>query len=713
MNDAERDAWLREALRHAPDADAAPPSVLSDAILAQARAAAARADCAGAARAGVRAAGARTRIAALWAWLARPPVAAGFASVMAATLVGLMWWDRPLDETMPQRAGAEPRERTDGAAQQPPAKPRGARGCGSDRRAPRRHRIGGTRPRSRRPRRRRRAPSEGRPRPNRPSRRTQRTRRQKRRSRPRRRRATPAAFPRRRRQRRRAGTRPPTPRRKPRRCRSLGGAGAGARAAARRAAARRRNDRRRQAAAQTAAAQPSLARGRIAGDEAASERRIASTAAAPERRAARLARRSETRRGAGSAARGIRRSATRSVRMPLRRRGAAARSEAPHASCAAPSGRSRRRRWRRCSPRCRRPHALVAPGRERRTWRSIRLARPGWPSSMRPAAGHWRRAVDADAAADADAAKRASARPCVVAPRRPAGGDRCGSAARPCSVESHASARPSAGRRCSAPAARRASARVAARACRPETAARVGARAGKGCALIMLGSPADTRCPLPPTPRSAARAQRAATAAQRRDNEFGTPLIRVRGARTHNLKNIDLDIPRNRLVVITGLSGSGKSSLAFDTLYAEGQRRYVESLSAYARQFLQLMDKPDVDVIEGLSPAISIEQKATSHNPRSTVGTVTEIHDYLRLLFARAGTPYCPNHGLALQAQSRQPDGRRDARAARRDAPDGAGAGRARPQGRVRRAVRADAGAGLRALSRRRRRPSRPATCPS
>ncbi|MEO6361623.1 MAG: excinuclease ABC subunit UvrA, partial [Caldimonas sp.] len=129
-------------------------------------------------------------------------------------------------------------------------------------------------------------------------------------------------------------------------------------------------------------------------------------------------------------------------------------------------------------------------------------------------------------------------------------------------------------------------------------------------------------------------------------------MIRVRGARTHNLKNIDLDIPRNRLVVITGLSGSGKSSLAFDTLYAEGQRRYVESLSAYARQFLQLMDKPDVDVIEGLSPAISIEQKATSHNPRSTVGTVTEIHDYLRLLYARAGTPYCPNHGLALQAQS-------------------------------------------------------------
>ncbi len=128
--------------------------------------------------------------------------------------------------------------------------------------------------------------------------------------------------------------------------------------------------------------------------------------------------------------------------------------------------------------------------------------------------------------------------------------------------------------------------------------------------------------------------------------------ISIRGARTHNLKNIDLDIPRNQLVVITGLSGSGKSSLAFDTLYAEGQRRYVESLSTYARQFLQLMDKPDVDVIEGLSPAISIEQKATSHNPRSTVGTVTEIHDYLRLLFARAGTPFCPTHDVPLQAQT-------------------------------------------------------------
>jgi len=128
--------------------------------------------------------------------------------------------------------------------------------------------------------------------------------------------------------------------------------------------------------------------------------------------------------------------------------------------------------------------------------------------------------------------------------------------------------------------------------------------------------------------------------------------IRIRGARTHNLKNVSIDLPRHKLVVVTGLSGSGKSSLAFDTLYAEGQRRYVESLSAYARQFLQLMDKPDVDLIEGLSPAISIEQKAAGHNPRSTVGTITEIHDYLRLLFARVGTPYCPSHGLPLAAQS-------------------------------------------------------------
>src|SRR6056300_1277198 len=128
--------------------------------------------------------------------------------------------------------------------------------------------------------------------------------------------------------------------------------------------------------------------------------------------------------------------------------------------------------------------------------------------------------------------------------------------------------------------------------------------------------------------------------------------IQVRGARTHNLKNIDLDIPRDKFVVITGLSGAGKSSLAFDTIYAEGQRRYVESLSAYARQFLSMMEKPDIDHIDGLSPAISIEQKSTSHNPRSTVGTVTEIYDYLRLLFARAGTPRCPDHDVTLEAQT-------------------------------------------------------------
>src|SRR3974390_2246289 len=128
--------------------------------------------------------------------------------------------------------------------------------------------------------------------------------------------------------------------------------------------------------------------------------------------------------------------------------------------------------------------------------------------------------------------------------------------------------------------------------------------------------------------------------------------IVVKGAREHNLKNIDVELPRNKLIVITGLSGSGKSSLAFDTIYAEGQRRYVESLSAYARQFLELMGKPDVDSIEGLSPAISIEQKTTSRNPRSTVGTVTEIHDYMRLLWARTGVPYSPATGLPIEAQT-------------------------------------------------------------
>ena len=131
-----------------------------------------------------------------------------------------------------------------------------------------------------------------------------------------------------------------------------------------------------------------------------------------------------------------------------------------------------------------------------------------------------------------------------------------------------------------------------------------------------------------------------------------SPYISVRGAREHNLRGVNIDLPRNQLVVITGLSGSGKSSLAFDTIYAEGQRRYVESLSAYARQFLEMMEKPDVDSIEGLSPAISIEQKTTSKNPRSTVGTVTEIYDYLRLLYARVGIPYSPATGLPIESQT-------------------------------------------------------------
>jgi len=130
--------------------------------------------------------------------------------------------------------------------------------------------------------------------------------------------------------------------------------------------------------------------------------------------------------------------------------------------------------------------------------------------------------------------------------------------------------------------------------------------------------------------------------------------IKIRGARVHNLKNISLDIPRNQVVTITGLSGSGKSSLAFDTIYAEGQRRYVESLSAYARQFLEQMDKPDVDYIDGLSPAISIEQRSSSRNPRSTLGTVTEIYDYLRLLYARIGHPHCPECGLEISSQTTQ-----------------------------------------------------------
>ena len=178
--------------------------------------------------------------------------------------------------------------------------------------------------------------------------------------------------------------------------------------------------------------------------------------------------------------------------------------------------------------------------------------------------------------------------------------------------------------------------------------------------------------------------------------------IHIRGARTHNLQGIDLELPRDRLIVFTGLSGSGKSSLAFDTIYAEGQRRYVESLSAYARQFLSMMEKPDVDTIEGLSPAISIEQKSTSHNPRSTVGTVTEIYDYLRLLFARAGIPRCPDHGLDLTAQTVSqmvdqvlalPEGTRGRPARARHL---------RPQGRAPAGRRGAAQQGLRARAHRR-----------
>src|SRR6201994_827298 len=153
-------------------------------------------------------------------------------------------------------------------------------------------------------------------------------------------------------------------------------------------------------------------------------------------------------------------------------------------------------------------------------------------------------------------------------------------------------------------------------------------------------------------PKSQARPVRASKIPEPVEALFGGRTIAVRGAREHNLKNVDLTIPRDKLVVLTGLSGSGKSSLAFDTIYAEGQRRYVESLSAYARQFLELMSKPDVDLIEGLSPAISIEQKTTSRNPRSTVGRVTEIRDYMPLLWAGVGVPYSPATGLPIESQT-------------------------------------------------------------
>ena len=185
--------------------------------------------------------------------------------------------------------------------------------------------------------------------------------------------------------------------------------------------------------------------------------------------------------------------------------------------------------------------------------------------------------------------------------------------------------------------------------------------------------------------------------------QLASPVISVRGAREHNLKNINVELPRDQLIVFTGLSGSGKSSLAFDTIYAEGQRRYVESLSSYARQFLGQMDKPDVDVIEGLSPAISIDQKSASRNPRSTVGTITEVYDYLRLLYARIGVQHCPDDGTRLERQTPQqivdrvlllPEGTRFQVLA---------PGRARPQGRVRHAARGPLRPGLRAGPHRRR----------
>ena len=179
--------------------------------------------------------------------------------------------------------------------------------------------------------------------------------------------------------------------------------------------------------------------------------------------------------------------------------------------------------------------------------------------------------------------------------------------------------------------------------------------------------------------------------------------ISIRGAREHNLKNIDLDLPRDTLIVMTGLSGSGKSSLAFDTIYAEGQRRYVESLSAYARQFLEMMQKPDVDQIDGLSPAISIEQKTTSRNPRSTVGTVTEIYDYMRLLFARVGVPYSPATGLPIESQTVSQMVDRVLALRGRHAALSAGADRARPQGRVPQGTRRAAEEGLPARQDRRR----------
>ena len=181
-----------------------------------------------------------------------------------------------------------------------------------------------------------------------------------------------------------------------------------------------------------------------------------------------------------------------------------------------------------------------------------------------------------------------------------------------------------------------------------------------------------------------------------REKSVAADDIVIRGAREHNLKNVDVVLPRNAFIVITGLSGSGKSSLAFDTLYAEGQRRYVESLSAYARQFLGQMEKPDVDRIEGLSPAISIEQRTTAHNPRSTVGTITEIYDYLRLLWARVGTPHCSGCGAEIRQQTVDQMVEQVLALAARHAAAGPGADRARAQGRAPQTARGPGAAGIR-----------------
>ena len=217
---------------------------------------------------------------------------------------------------------------------------------------------------------------------------------------------------------------------------------------------------------------------------------------------------------------------------------------------------------------------------------------------------------------------------------------------------------------------------------------------------MLFRTDASPRAPLPPTTSSSARSRGPGRAPGRAGDR---ELRRVHGAREHNLKDVTVRLPRNSLICVTGLSGSGKSSLAFDTIYAEGQRRYVESLSAYARQFLQMMEKPDVDSIDGLSPAISIDQKTTSRNPRSTVGTVTEIYDYLRLLYARVGRPHCPICGRPIAGQSIESIVDQVLRLPGGDEVHGQRAGRPRPQGRVQGPARAAPRRGLHAREGRRR----------